>query len=133
MEVILPVVFIIIIIIEFQDYNRSGRNTEEYKAVIAHFADISSAIQDPTCLAGHLLQAQLIYIDVHNDVCNPSLKHNDRVSTIMRCVLIQIEQSVSNFYAFTEVLEKNPLLSGLSKQMKFKAKCPEGKITVMIE
>ena len=59
------------------------------------------------------------------------MKHNDRVSPIMNCVVTQTELSVSYFYSFTEVLEKDPLLSGLSKQMKLKAKCPQGTTSIM--
>ena len=81
-------------------------------------------------MAGHLLQAQLINIDVNKDACNPSMKHNDRVSTIMNCVVTQIELRVSYFYSFTEVLAKDPLLSGLSKQIKLKAKCPQGTTSI---
>ena len=79
-------------------------------------------------MAGFLLEAQLINIDVHRNVCNPCFEHNHRVSTLLSCVLTQIELSASNFYVFTEVLEKDTLLSGLSKQMKLEAKCPKGTV-----
>ena len=79
-------------------------------------------------MAGHLLEAELINIDVYRNACNPSFEHNHRVSTLLSCVLSQIELSASNFYVFTEALEKDTLLSGLSKQIELEAKYPKGTV-----
>ena len=79
----------------------------------------------------NLLQAQLINIDVHRNACNTSFEHSRRVSTLLNCVLSQIELRAGNFYVFAEVLEKDPLLSKLSNRMKLEAKGPKGTITVI--
>ena len=82
-------------------------------------------------MAGHLLQAHLINTGVHKNACNTSFEHDRRVNALLTCVLSQIEQSITKFFVFTEVLEKDPLLSGLSKQMKTEVKCSKGTITII--
>ena len=102
----------------------SGCTTEEYKVLNSHIADISNAIQNPTDLSKELLQAELIGFSVHKDVCSPGLEHSYQVNKLLQCVQSQIEISTDNFYLFIEVLEKDPTLSGLCKQLKLK--CSKG-------
>ena len=56
----------------------------------------------------------------------PGLQHTYRVSQLLLCVQSQIEWSADNLYAFIDVLEKDPTLSGICGQLK--RKCSKGMI-----